>query len=224
MLGTGKYESAARYAEPVDRHAHLAAMEINAHVGEVFDLVATTAYTQVINKRKGDNTDLLLDLDYDYELFPAFTSWNESVNKRDQINQEIRFVSTHGVPFSWVLGGFYNEQKLQADYREHVPGHPWVASGTQPNPDEIEYASFNRAKVTEKAVFGEGTFKITPEWQVTAGGRYFRYSSAVSGRAAASGPALGPAVLMTSRRPAVYQARAAGCGSSTPRTRSRPTS
>ena len=183
VLGTGKYESAARYAEPVDRHAHLAAMEINAHVGEVFDLVATTAYTQVINKRKGDNTDLLLDLDYDYELFPAFTSWNESVNKRDQINQEIRFVSTHGGPFSWVLGGFYNEQKLQADYREHVPGHPWVASGTQPNPDEIEYASFNRAKVTEKAVFGEGTFKITPEWQVTAGGRYFRYSSAVSGRA-----------------------------------------
>ncbi|MEI6642794.1 MAG: TonB-dependent receptor [Novosphingobium sp.] len=183
VLGTGKYESAARYAEPVDRHAHLASMEINAHVGGIFDLVATSAYTQVKNKRQSDNTDLLLDLDYDYELFPAFTSWNESQNTRNQFNQEIRLVSTHGGPFSWVLGGFYNEQKLQADYREHVPGHPWVAFGTQPNPEEIEYASFNRAKVTEQAVFGEGTFKITPEWQVTAGGRVFNYTSKVSGRA-----------------------------------------
>ena len=30
VLGTGKYESAARYLEPVERHAHLAAAEINA--------------------------------------------------------------------------------------------------------------------------------------------------------------------------------------------------
>lgn len=181
VLGTGKYESAARYAEPVDRHAHLASMEINAHIGEVFDLVSTTAYTQVKNKRTGDNTDLLLDLDYDYELFPQFSSYNESVNTRQQINQEIRLVSTHGGPLSWVLGGFFNEQKLQADYREHVPGLPGVDLAT--NPEEIEYASFNRAKVTEMAVFGEGTFKITPEWQVTAGGRYFKYTSQVSGRA-----------------------------------------
>jgi iron complex outermembrane recepter protein len=183
VLGTGRYESAARYAEPVDRRAHLASMEINAHVAEIFDLVATTAYTEVKNQRRGDNTDLLLDLDYDYELFPAFTSWNESTDTRKQFNQEIRLVSTHGGPFSWVLGGFFNEQKQQRDYREHVPGHPWVAFGTQPNPDEIEYASFNRSKVTEKAIFGEGTFKITPKWQVTAGGRYFNYTSQVSGRA-----------------------------------------
>lgn len=201
VFGTGKYESASRYAEPVDRHAHLASMEINANVADIFDLVSTTAYTQVKNKRVGDNTDLLLDLDYDYELFPAFTSWNESADTRNQLNQEIRLVSTHGGPFSWVLGAFYNEQKLQRDYREHVPGHPWVAFGTQPNPDEIEYASYNRAKVTEEAVFGEGTFKITPEWQVTAGGRLFNYTSKVSGRAVT--PLLGDPI-------SPYDAKAAG--------------
>ena len=181
VFGTGKYESAARYAEPVDRKAHLASVEINANVAEIFDLVATTAYTQVKNKRIGDNTDLLLDLDYDYELFPAFTSYNESENTRNQFNNEVRLVSTHGGPFSWVLGGFFNEQKLQADYREHVPGLPGV--DLVRNPEEIEYASFNRAKISERAVFGEGTFKITPEWQVTAGGRLFNYTSKVSGRA-----------------------------------------
>ncbi len=181
VLGTGRYESAARFAEPVNRSAHLASMEINASVGGVFDLVATTGYTEIRNDRTGDNTDLLLDLDYDYETFPAFTSFNQTISKRKQFNQEIRLVSAHGGPFSWVLGGFFNEQKFQSDYTEFVPGLPGVDLVN--NPQEIEYASFNRSKVTEIAGFGEGTFKITPEWQVTAGGRYFNYTSEVAGRA-----------------------------------------
>jgi iron complex outermembrane receptor protein len=182
VLGTGKYESAARYIEPVNRRAHLGSMEINANLFNIAELVATTAYTNVKNKAQSDNTDLLLDLDYGYESFPAFSSWNESEGTRKQFNQEVRFVSAHGGPFSWVLGGFFNEQKRQNDYIEHVPNHPWVPGGTQPNPDEVEYASYVTSKVTEKAVFGEGTFRVTPAWQVTAGARYFGYTSEVAGR------------------------------------------
>ena len=181
VFGTGRYESAARFAEPVTRSANLVSMEINASVGGVFDMVATTGYTEIRNNRRGDNTDLLLDLDYDYETFPAFTSFNQTISKRKQLNQEIRLVSTHGGPFSWVVGGFFNEQKFQSDYTEFVPGLPGVDLVN--NPQEIEYASFNRSKITEEAVFGEATLKITPEWQVTAGGRYFSYTSDVAGRA-----------------------------------------
>jgi len=181
VLGTGKYESASRYVEPIKRNAHLASMEINANLADIADVVATTAYTVVKNKAQSDNTDLLLDLDYDYELFPAFSSYNESTSTRKQFNQEVRLVSRHGGPFSWVLGGFYNQQKSQRDYREILPNHPFVDLAT--NPDQVEYASYNRSKVTEKAVFGEGTFRVVPEWQVTAGARYFGYTSEVAGRA-----------------------------------------
>jgi iron complex outermembrane receptor protein len=179
VLGTGKYQSAARYIEPVKRRAHLGAMEINANLADIADLVSTTAYTDVKNDNRTDNTDLLLDLDYGYESFPAFSSWNESHDRRKQFNQEVRFVSRHGGPFNWVLGGFYNQQKLHRDYIEHVPGHPWVDLTI--NPDEVEYASYTKSKVTEKAIFGEGTFRIVPEWQVTAGARYFGYSSDIAG-------------------------------------------
>ena len=181
VFGTGRYQSAARYVEPVKRQAHLASMEINANLFDFADLVATTAYTDVKSDDRGDNTDLLLDLDYGYEEFPAFSSWNESHDRRKQWNQEVRLVSTHGGPFSWVLGGFYNQQKRLREYTEHVPGHPWVDLTT--NPNEIEYNSFTKSKVTEKAIFGEGTFRIVPEWQVTAGARYFDYSSDQSGQA-----------------------------------------
>lgn len=187
VFGTGNYENAARYIEPADRHAHLVSMEINANVADIFDIVSTTAYTQVRTKTMSDNTDLLLDLDYDYELFPAFSSWNEQATKREQFNQEIRLVSSHGGPFSWVIGGFYNENKYQSDYAEHIPNHPWVDAAT--NPDDLEYVSYVSSKVIEKAIFGEASFEITPEWQVTAGARYFDYSSTLSG--AATLPVLG---------------------------------
>lgn len=179
-LGTGRYENASRYEESVNRRAHLASMEINANVADIADLVSTTAYTDVRTRVSSDNTDLLLDLDYDYELFPAFSSWNESDTRRKQLNQEIRLVSTHGGPFNWVLGGFYNEQKQDAYYAEHTPG---LANefGITDNPEDLEYVSYNKSKVTEKAIFGEGTFRITPEWQVTGGARYFQYTSEIRG-------------------------------------------
>lgn len=180
VLGTGKYESASRYVEPVNRHAHLASMEINANIANIADLVSTTAYTNVRTRSQSDNTDLLLDLDYDYELFPAFSSFNESDNRRKQVNQEVRLVSRHGGPFSWVLGGFYNNQKTKNDYAEHTPGLSDFY-GISGNPDDLEYVSYTRSKVTEKAVFGEGTFKVTPKWQVTGGARYFKYTSNIQG-------------------------------------------
>jgi iron complex outermembrane recepter protein len=182
VFGTGLYENAARYMEPADRSAHLLSMEVNASVGDLFDVVSTTAFTDVHNEFMGDNTDLLLDLDYDYELFPAFSSWNQSKTRREQFNQEVRLVSTHGGPFNWVLGGFYNENEYQSDYSEIIPNHPWVDPTT--NPEYLEYVSYVSTKVIEKAVFGEGSFHITPQWQVTAGARYFDYSSEIQGAAA----------------------------------------
>ncbi|MBB5684718.1 TonB-dependent receptor [Sphingobium boeckii] len=179
VFGTGKYENASRYIEPVKRRAHLVSLEINANVFNIADLVATTAYTDVKSDSQGDNTDLLLDLDYDYELFPAFSSWSESHTRRKQYNQEVRLVSSHGGPFSWSIGGFYNENKYGSDYAEHIPNHPWADAAT--NPDYLEYVSYTRSKVTEQAIFGEGSFHITPDWQVTGGARYFKYTSTIAG-------------------------------------------
>ena len=182
VLGTGKYENASRFIEPITREAHLGSAELNANVADIFDIVATGAYTEVLFEGQADVTDLLLDLDYDYELFPAFAGYTDSDTKREQWNGEVRFVSRHGGPLSWVLGGFYNENKFQSDYAERIPNHPWVDPET--NPEALEYVSYITSKVTEKAVFGEATFQIIPQWQVTAGTRYFDYDSEIQGAAA----------------------------------------
>jgi iron complex outermembrane recepter protein len=180
VLGTGKYESASRYLVPAERHANLVSLELEANLFDFADLVSTTAYTEVQTKTIGDVTDLLLDLDYDYELFPAFSGYNTSNTKSKQFNQEIRLVSRRGGPFHWVIGGFYNDLKYSSNYFETLPGITDYY-GITGNPNNIEYASYTDSEVTEKAIFGELSYELTPKWQVTAGGRYFKYTSEITG-------------------------------------------
>lgn len=179
VFGTGKYEAPWRYLEPAKRVTDLFAAEVEAELGDIAQLVSATAFTRQKFRSSADVTDLLLDLDYDYELFPAFSGYTRSTGKNEQFNQEIRLVSTHGGPFSWVLGGFYNRLKTRSDYREIVPGYPaWAGIN---RPDEVEYASFVDTVTKERAVFGELTFQPVDALTLTAGGRYFKYEADVTG-------------------------------------------
>lgn len=179
VLGTGKYENPTRYLEPASRNSNLYAAEFNIGLGEVAQLVATTAWTTSVNKQLNDNTDLLLDLNYGYEAFPQFSSFNTSHEKYKQFNQEIRIVSTHGGPLSWVVGGFYNNLRRKSQGREYVPGLPEFFGVYRP--DDLEYMSFVDTRMREKAVYGEASFHVTDAWQVTGGLRYYKYDAFASG-------------------------------------------
>jgi len=175
VLGTGEYEGPWRYLEPTDRKADLYAAELNVNLFDFAQLVSTTAYTNQKIRTHRDNTDLLLDLNYGYEAFPAFSSYNDSTAYYRQFNEEVRLVSTHGGPFSWVVGGFYNNLRYYNNYQEHTPGFAAFAGVNRP--DDLEYISFVNTRTKEKAVYGEGTFHVTDAWQVTGGIRYFKYDA-----------------------------------------------
>lgn len=179
VLGTGRYEASRRYLEPTSRKTDLYSIEIQAELGKFAQLVSDTAWTKQKYQHQGDNTDLLLDLNYGYELFPNFTSFNQSQESRTQFNEEVRLVSKGGGTFDWVLGGFYNRMHNARDYHEVVPGYPAFAGIYRP--DEWEYASRTRLVNEEKAGFGEVTAHLTDRFQVTGGGRYFSYSAAIDG-------------------------------------------
>lgn len=179
VLGTGLYEGPWRYLEPSKRSADLYAVELNANVFGFAQLVATAAWTNTKIDQIGDNTDLLLDLDYGYEAFPAFSSYSTNEDRYKQFNGELRLVSSHGGPFSWVLGGFYNNLRNRRFNTEITPGFAAFAGVNRP--DDLEYISFVNTKMKEKAVYGEGTFQITDKWQVTGGLRYYSYAAFAEG-------------------------------------------
>ena len=182
VLGTGNYEAPFRYLEPVDRSADLFSAEFNINLGNIAQLVSTTAYTKQHISTVDDNTDLLLDLDYGYEAFPAFSSYANNERDYKQLNQEVRLVSTHGGPVNWVIGGFYNRLKLNTDRREYTPGFAQFAGLNRP--DNLEYIAQLSSKTVEKAVYGEATLNLTSKWQVTGGLRYFKYDATVAGGSA----------------------------------------
>lgn len=179
QFNTGRYEGPWRYLEPSDRRAYLYAAEIQANLGEIAQLVSSTAYTLQRNNRVSDNTDLLLDLSYSYEAFPAFSSYANNQNRNTQFTQELRLVSTHGGPISWTLGGFYNHQKNYGDRQEYTPGY--AAFIDSPRIDDLEYISFFDNSNKEKAVFGELTWKFTDAFQLTGGVRYYKYDATARG-------------------------------------------
>jgi len=179
VLGTGRYEGPWRYLEPGSRKSDLFSAEFNLNLFNIAQLVSTTAVTRQHLHGQSDNTDLLLDLNYGYEAFPQFSSFNTRSAEYKQFNQEVRLVSSHGGPFNWVIGGFYNDLKYHSFYEEFTPGFAKFIAVNRP--DDLEYMSFVDTRTKEKAAYGEGTFHITKAWQVTGGIRYFKYDASATG-------------------------------------------
>ena len=179
QFNSGKYELPVRYLEPADRRTYLYSAEIQANLGEIAQLVSSTAYTLLRRNNRSENTDLLLDLSYSYEAFPAFSSYALGSGRNEQFTQELRLVSTHGGPISWTLGGFYNHLKSFGDRQEYTPGFANFIES--PRIDDLEYISFFDNSNKEKAVFGEATVKFTDAFQVTGGLRYYKYDATARG-------------------------------------------
>ena len=195
VLGTGRYENGGRVEQPSRRTLDMFAAEVEVDIGSVAQLVSATAYSKQHLSSQSDIADLLLDLDYDYELFPAFAGTTTSDSDPKQFNQELRLVSTHGGPINWILGGFYNHYKSYTFSAERIPGFPEFGAANSTGrgslygtlyrglvrPDGLEYISYTDTYTKEYAAFGEATWHITPKLQVTGGLRYYTYKSYISG-------------------------------------------
>lgn len=178
VLPTGKWEANKRVLEPNERDNQLVSLEIISDLGFA-ELTSASGYAKYKERGQRDQTDLLITLEYSYEAFPSFTSFTREDQKDEIVNQEIRLVSKHGGPISWIVGGFYNNFKSYGESREFTPGYDQFAvdnfGGVQLRPDALEYFSVDDVKLIEKAVFGEISYEITDRLQITGGLRYYDY-------------------------------------------------
>ncbi len=178
-MGTDRYTSANRYLEPNARRNQLAALEVEADLGFAA-LTSATGVSWYDEKGRRDQTDLLITLDFGYELFPSFSAFTLEKQKDRNFSQELRLVSKVDGPIDWIVGGFFNHAKTVGSSKEFTPGFDQFAvdnfDGVGLRPDSLEYYSAGRRKLDELAVFGELTWHITDRWQVTAGGRWYHYN------------------------------------------------
>ncbi len=181
-IATGDYESAKRVTEPNFRRNQLLALEIVADLGFA-ELTSATGFGKHDEDGQRDQTDLLISLEYSYELFPAFASFTREKDDDEFINQEVRLVSTSDGPLNWIVGGYYNKAKTSGFSKEFTPGYSeyavdvlgFDAFGLTGHPGDLEYFSTSRQELTETAFFGEVGYDLTDRWTVTVGGRYYDY-------------------------------------------------
>ncbi len=168
----GEYESALRVLEPNDRDNNLVALEVTADLGFA-TLTSATGLSKYEETGQRDQTDLLIGLEYSYELFPSFTAFTREDVEQESLNQEIRLVSSSDGPLSWIVGGFYNKFESTAESKEFTPGYAAFNGGVRP--DSLEYYSVDLRELTETAIFGEISYRFTDAWQVTLGARKYAY-------------------------------------------------
>lgn len=173
----GDYESALRVLEPNERDNNLLALEISADLGFA-TLTSATGLSKYEETGQRDQTDLLIGLEYSYELFPAFTAFTREDVEQESLNQEIRLVSNGEGPLSWIVGGFYNKFDSNSESKEFTPGYAAFNGGVRP--DNLEYYSVGITELTETAIFGEISYRFTEAWQVTVGARKYAYELATS--------------------------------------------
>ncbi|MCI5048342.1 MAG: TonB-dependent receptor [Aquisalinus sp.] len=176
----GRYESGTRVPEPNEITNELLALEVVADLGFA-ELTSATGFSKFEDDGQRDQTDLLITLEYSYELFPSFTSFTREVGEEERFNQEIRLVSTTDSRFNWIVGAFYNDFESVGSSSEFTPGYDTYAINTLgfsflvDRPDDLEYFSQGITELEETAFFGEIGYDLTDRWTVTVGGRYYDY-------------------------------------------------
>ena len=175
-FGTGKYQEANRVLEPNERTNKLAALEVNADLGFA-TLTSATGYSTFNEVGQRDQTDLLITLEFSYEAFPSFTAYTHDTQEDRNFSQELRLVSNSKGPLNWIGGLFYYSRNLRKLSEEFTPHYDEFNGFSRP--DSLEYVAHEEDDLTEKAAFGEVGYDITDKWQVTVGGRWYKYDLSI---------------------------------------------
>jgi iron complex outermembrane recepter protein len=98
-----------------------------------------------------------------------------------QISEEIRASSTGDSAFQWLGGFFYS--KLDSTW-SMASDQPEATAATLESAFGVDntavFVAFEPATIKQTAVFGEVSYKITPDFKITAGARRFSYDTTQS--------------------------------------------
>ena len=132
IFRAGAFENAKRVPEPNEITNDLLALEVTADLGFA-ELTSATGLSTFEDDGMRDQNDLLISLEYSYELFPAFASITHEVGEEETFTQEVRLVSKHDGPFDWIIGGFYSKNetvgsviRIHSWIRHLCDQHAWV--------------------------------------------------------------------------------------------------
>lgn len=113
----------------------------------------------------------LVDSQSSSALFPQQTmkSWTA----------ELRLSSDGSGPLNWTVGGFYSDRDTSV---ANPQSNADPVTGAIIEPQQIATVRFIDDSLRQVAAFGEFSYDVTDRFNLTVGGRYFRYDKDISGQ------------------------------------------
>lgn len=180
-----EYEVILRGLEPYKRDSDMMSLDASFDVGFA-TLSSTTSYTESAGENVVDNTYGTLALPDIYRPYytgnpanPRFMSVSNYADDTEIFTQEVRLVSQTESSLEYILGAFYQNEKRNDTWFIYLPGTPaqTAASGGLPvilPPGDQSLSLSGDNEFTDISVFGELTWNVSDDWQITGGARFFR--------------------------------------------------
>lgn len=185
----GDHTHLQRIREGAERELSLTNVEVEADLGFA-TLTSATSLFESNSDLVGDQTAAYYNEDYwanfYYNGFPRESVIGNYEKDVETFSQEFRLTSSTEGSIDWILGAFYLKQEVEAlnnDFHRGFyqwatdTGHyyaPQVATlAALGEPVDLFYSLNQKVENIDKAIFGEVTFHLTEEWQVTLGARFF---------------------------------------------------
>ena len=183
---TGDRDHLKLHPEPFESEVDSVALDIELDFG-FGTLTSATSYYEV---REDSVNDITGDLEVTqaeggvsyasfYFFYPRFTHMAPVTVNIDGFAQEVRFVTDWDKRWDFVLGAFYQDTDSDIHFADFSPGlSAWDQAvfyygfNNTTLPD-LQFEYDRQLQFEDLAVFGELTFQVTEQWQVTGGFRAF---------------------------------------------------
>jgi iron complex outermembrane recepter protein len=160
-------------AEPLEDNFTLYTLTMKYH----FDAADVTSATAKWNRHDEQTQDISETMDFLFG-FPSFYppagiggGSQEETDFTDQFSEEIRVASSGDGRFQWIGGIFYSDFNSNTTSLSDYAGlEPFFGTSKL-------IAVGEPIEVTQRALFGEASYKLADQLKATLGLRYYRYSS-----------------------------------------------
>ncbi|WP_340318314.1 TonB-dependent receptor [Rhizorhabdus argentea] len=155
VTAPGFYEANEDLDEPFFNRLFRTDLHVNLHLGE-FEVSSLTAYFNNLSRQYADT---------DATPYPSF-NFLVPRNGGTTFQQDLQVTSHIGDRFTYIAGASYIRDKRYIDIALAGTDYGVAPLDTQ------SYRSNSDALTTTLSVFAEGTYKLTDQIKLTAGGRY----------------------------------------------------
>jgi hypothetical protein len=182
----GNYQEYTQIDQPFSRYTNLTSLDLSYDVGFA-TLASTSSYYTTSGSALQDDTYALAGIDgggftpyyAGLPTNPRFVYDQLFTDQAHTFSEEVRLVSKAGPEnkFDYVLGVFYEKQTRAGAWTIAIPGSPEYAAALGQSilvgPNDVNFQQIDTQRFQDKSVFGELTYHITQDVQVTGGVRHF---------------------------------------------------